>query len=476
MTLPGSKLGAQALAENMAEIHPPLSPRQAVIEARRCLFCFDAPCIRACPTEIDVPSFIWKIAQGNPTGAARAILDANILGASCARVCPTDVLCEGACVVKNLEGGPVKIGLLQRHATDHVGAGAVELIGKSAKQSKRRVAVIGGGPAGLACAAELARLGHQAVIFEKNPKAGGLNTYGVAYYKMKPKTSLAEVELVRSLGVEIRCPIEIGSEVPISQLHEDYDAIFIGIGLGESRKLRIPGEDFEGVRPALDFIRQIHERPHEEIPVGERVAVIGGGNTAIDAATQSRRLGAKLVTVIYHRGEKEMPAYDFEYEHAKADGVQFIFNAAVTEILSEQEEVRSLRLARTQRNSRGELEILRGSEWVETFDMVIPAIGQEKPPAALIKLFPNIALDSRGAVQCNSLTRQTNLPKIFAGGDCANGGREVVHAAAEGKRAARGIHTFLTGEEVTGPITASRLGGNKEETERSLENWIRGRA
>src|SRR4051812_1612067 len=204
------KLGAEAAAANLADIHPPLTPQEAVIEANRCLFCFDAPCIKACPTGIDIPSFIKKIANGNPTGSARTILSANILGASCARVCPTAVLCEGACVVMDLEGDPVKIGRLQRHATDHVFHNHIEVLKPAANKSSKRVAVIGGGPAGLGCAAELAQLGHAVVVFEKQPHAGGLNTYGIAYYKMVPEVSLAEVELVKGLGVEFRCSVEVG--------------------------------------------------------------------------------------------------------------------------------------------------------------------------------------------------------------------------------------------------------------------------
>src|SRR5207237_257336 len=226
------KLGPEAAAANMAEIAPRYTSQEAIIEANRCLFCFDAPCIQACPTGIDIPSFIKKIANGNLTGAARAILSANILGASCARVCPTAVLCEGACVVLDREGDPVKIGRLQRYATDHVYQNKIQVLKPAAKKSAKRVAIIGGGPAGLGCAAELAQLGHQAVVFEKKPAAGGLNTYGIAYYKMTPQASLEEVELVKSLGVEFRCGVEVGNEVPVTQLEKEFDAIFIGIGLG----------------------------------------------------------------------------------------------------------------------------------------------------------------------------------------------------------------------------------------------------
>jgi glutamate synthase (NADPH/NADH) small chain len=453
-----AKPGADARAARMTEIEPALTQQQAAVEAQRCLFCFDAPCIQACPTGIDVPSFIRKISHGNPAGAARAILGANILGASCARVCPTEVLCEGACVVRNMEGGPVRIGWLQRHATDHFFEQRMPLPGKPTARSGKSVAVIGGGPAGLGCAAELAQLGHQAVVFEKRPRAGGLNTHGVAYYKMRPETGLAEVELVKSLGVEFRCGVEIGSDLSIAQLEKDFDAVFIGIGFGAGLRLDIPGGNLPEVLTALDFIGQIHTRPLAEVAVGERVAVVGGGNTAIDAATQARRLGAASVTIIYHRGENELPAYHFEYELAKGDGISFIFNAAPVEVIAKDGHVAGLRLAQMRVKADGGVEPVSGTEWVEPCDMVIEAIGQQRPTAAVRRLFPALEFDERGAVRCDAVTGQTNLPRVFAGGDCANGGREVVHAVAGGKRAARGMHALFTGQTVTGPVQPSRLG------------------
>ena len=240
------KLGPEAAAANMADIAPPYTPQEAIIEANRCLFCFDAPCIQACPTGIDIPSFIKKITTGNFTGSARAILTANMLGASCARVCPTEVLCEGACVVLDREGDPVKIGRLQRYATDHAMENRLPVLKAPNSKSGKRVAVIGGGPAGLGCAAELAQLGHRVVVFEKKPQAGGLNTYGIAYYKMKPEVSLAEVELVRSLGVEFRCGVEVGKDVSVEQIEKEFDAIFVGVGLGKGARLERAGRGFAG--------------------------------------------------------------------------------------------------------------------------------------------------------------------------------------------------------------------------------------
>src|SRR5215813_4328499 len=237
------KLSPEQAAANMAEIAPAYTSQEALVEANRCLFCFDAPCIQACPTGIDIPSFIKKIANGNLTGSARTILSANILGASCARVCPTEVLCEGACVVLDREGEAVKIGRLQRYATDHVYQNNIQVLKPAPKKSGKKVAIIGGGPAGLGCAAELAQLGHHAVVFEKKLQAGGLNTYGIAYYKMTPRVSLEEVEMIQSLGVEFRCGFEIGKDISVAQLEKEFDAIFVGVGLSGSPKLNIPGED-----------------------------------------------------------------------------------------------------------------------------------------------------------------------------------------------------------------------------------------
>ena len=442
----------------MAEIAPRYTAQEAIIEANRCLFCFDAPCIQACPTGIDIPSFIKKIANGNLTGAARTILSANVLGASCARVCPTAVLCEGACVVLDREGDPVKIGRLQRYATDHVYENKIPVLKMPTTKSGKRVAIIGAGPAGLGCAAELAQLGHQAVIFEKRPAAGGLNTYGIAYYKMTPQASLEEVELVKSLGVEFRCGVEIGKDTSVSQLEKEFDAIFIGIGLGGGSKLNIPGEGLPEVVEALDFIEELHSKPLHRVPVGTRVAVIGGGNTAIDAVTQAKRLGAEKAVLIYRRSQEEMSAYEFEQEMAKSDEAEFIFHAAPIEILDNGTgHVTGLKLARTA-STNGKVQILPGTEWVEPFDMVIKAIGEQKQVNVLRKLFPKLELDKRGVVVHNRDTGQSNLPKVFTGGDCANGGREVVNAVAEGKKAARGMHAFFAGPKVSGPIQPSRLG------------------
>jgi dihydropyrimidine dehydrogenase (NAD+) subunit PreT len=452
------KLTASEIEANFADIALRYSDQQAMVESGRCLFCFDAPCITACPTGIDIPAFIKKIMTGNVTGAARTILTANILGASCARVCPTEVLCEGACVMLDRDSDPIKIGRLQRYATDHVSEKRISVLKPHDKKSGKRVAIIGGGPAGLGCAAELAQLGHDAVIFEHKPEAGGLNTYGIAFYKMKPAVSLEEVELVKSLGVEIRCGVEVGQDVLREELERDFDAIFIGIGLGDGQRLRIPGEDLPEVVEALAFIEQIHTQPLVQIPVGARVAVLGCGNTAIDAATQARRLGAAEVVVIYRRSEAHMSAYAFEYDLAKRDGATFLFHHAPIEVMGENGHVTGLRLAQTRFNASGALESIAGSEFIDPFDMVIKAVGQQKQGGWIRRLFPELELNRNGTLARDPLTGQTSWPHVFAGGDCANGGREVVNAVGEGKKAARGMHKMFGLTSKAGPVQPSRWG------------------
>lgn len=452
------RLGPEAAAANLADYKPRYTPQEALIEANRCLFCFDAPCIQACPTGIDVPSFIKKITNGNPAGAARTILSANVLGASCARVCPTQVLCEGACVMQDREGDPVKIGRLQRYATDYVTEKKLTVLKAPAMKTGKRVAIIGGGPAGLGCAAELALLGHSPVVYEKKFHAGGLNTYGIAYYKMAPEVSLEEVEMIRRLGVEFQCGVVVGKDISVSVLMREFEAVFVGVGLSGSPKLNIPGENLPEVLDAIHFIEMIHSQPLDQIPVGERVAVIGGGNTAIDAVTQAKRLGARNATLIYRRGQSEMSAYAFEQELARTDGAHFMLNVVPVEIMSrETGHVTGLKLARTA-STNGGMQLIPGSEFFEPFDLIIKAIGEQKQVSLLKQLFPELILDARGVVVRDADTGQTNLPKVFAGGDCANGGREVVNAVAEGKKAARGIHAMFTGKKVAGPVQASRLG------------------
>lgn len=469
------RLSAKQAAANLAELEPRYRPQEAQAESDRCLYCFDAPCISACPTGIDIPGFIKKIAHGNLIGSARTIFEANPLGASCARVCPTSALCEGACVLQDRDEKPIKIGRLQRYATDVVfdrrdvarvrrspkGEGgcnvSTRLFHPPPTKSRRKVAVVGGGPAGLGCAAELARLGHAVTVFEKKAQAGGLNTYGIAYYKLRPETSLAEVELIKQLGVEIRCGVEVGKDLTVRQLEKQFDAVFVGVGLGRTYRLGIPGEDLPEVFEALDFIELIHTKPLHQVPVGRRVAVIGCGNTAIDAVTQAKRLGAEEAVILYRRGEADMPAYPYEYEIAKSDGCAFQFHTLPLEVVSDKGHVVGLKTARTWVNAKGRVKAVPGSERVQPFDMVIKALGQEPQAALLTKLFPALKLAQDGTVQ-RADDGQTSIAHVFAGGDCCNGGREVVNAVAEGKKAARGIHRYLTQQKTTGPVQTTRLG------------------
>jgi dihydropyrimidine dehydrogenase (NAD+) subunit PreT len=408
-------------AREFADLHPPLGAQGALTEANRCLFCFDAPCAAACPTHIDVPRFIKKIATGNLSGSAAAIVDANVLGLSCSRVCPVDVLCEGACVLHALDKKPIAIGRLQRHAMDHFYASGGQL--PQAADTGSKVACIGAGPASLACAAELRRHGIAVTVFDKRPAAGGLNTYGVAQYKFTPADSAREVELIRSAGVEFR----MGVEIRIEELERDYDAIFLGIGLGATQPLGIPGENLPGVYTALPFIEAY--KTATAFPVGDRVAVIGGGNTAIDAALAARYLGATQVFILYRKDEAHLSAFAFEYAHAREAGVQFVWNAPPVSFVSS-----TLSPARV-----GAVECEHGPT-IEC-DNVIVAIGQSRLLETLEKM-QRIQLRA-GQVVVQPESGQTHNPKYFAGGDCVNGGREVVDAAAEGKRAAKGIVQWL---------------------------------
>lgn len=444
----------------MADKEQPLTGREAKTESLRCLFCFDAPCIAACPTGIDIPSFIRKISTGNVPGAAKTILTANILGASCARVCPTEVLCEGACVVGH-DYEPINIGLLQRHATDYVMERGISVLEPARFSTGFKIAIVGGGPSGLGCAAELAKYGHHATIFEKDGYAGGLNTYGIAYYKMKPQVSLEEIALVESLGVTIKTGVTIGKDIPSESLLADFNAVFVGIGLGRGVRLGIPGEDGPGVQEALDFIRDIHELPLAEIPVGKNVIVIGGGNTAIDAVDQAKRLGAHTATLAYRRGEAQMTAYKFERELARTDACNILLNAAPIEILRDADgNVAGLKFVRTRIASDGKIADIPNSEWIEPCDQILLAIGQIKQQNLLHKLFPDLVLDAKGRVEVDPLTGATSLPMVFSGGDCANGGKEVVNAVGEGKKAALAIHRMLTGKNPTLPVQHSRHGVN----------------
>jgi len=424
--------------ESFPELHPALDSQSALAEANRCLFCFDAPCTAACPTHIDVPRFIKKIASGNLRGSALTILDANVLGLSCSRVCPVDVLCEGSCVMLRYNKKPIEIGRLQRHAMDRFYENP-QLPSPRVAVLHRSIACIGGGPASLACAAELRQNGFEVTIFDNRPLPGGLNTYGVAEYKLRPSDSLREVELIRSMGVEFR-QVEVGTSLALGVLEREFDFIFIGVGLGAMERLGIPGEDAKGVIDALRFIERYKTLP--DFQVGRRVIVIGGGNTAIDAANAARRLGADEVHLFYRRTEKEMPAFSFEYDHSKLEGVQFHWLAQPVEIVTRDGQASAVKfvetkLSRPDAGGRRRPEPVPGTEFAVECDMVIPALGQSRL-TALLGDTRGIEVQG-GMISVDRPTGRTGNPKYYAGGDCVNGGREVVDAVADGHRAARAI-------------------------------------
>lgn len=430
---------------NFADIHPAMTRAEAAVEANRCLFCYDAPCMHACPTHIDIPGFIKKIASGNLKGSARVIFDANPTGATCARVCPVEVLCEGACVENTLLQKPIEIGRLQRYATDFAFAKDVKFF-QPGEANGRSVGIIGSGPAGLSCATYLARLGYAVTIYDRKPLAGGLDTYGMAEYKMSASVSLAEVEMVAGLGVKFELNTSIvaesdqdgSGEISFADLRGRHDAIFLAVGLGSTNALKIPGEELDGVYDALPLIERIKTREWQSVPIGKTALVIGAGNTAIDAATQAKRLGAEKAMIVYRRSEKDIPAYDYEFELAKQDGVEFVWHAAPVAILPDEsgKHVAALQCERTD-GSGEQIDI--------ACDMVIKATGQQKLRSFFDDV-ANVRTDEKGRVIVNG-RMQTSDPKIFAGGDCANGGGEAVEAAQMGKLAAQGIHETVTGEK-----------------------------
>jgi glutamate synthase (NADPH/NADH) small chain len=440
-----SRLSPSQLEENFADINPPFTEGQALEEASRCLFCYDAPCVKACPTEINVPGFIRQIITANVVGSAKTILDANILGHSCGRVCPTSVLCEGMCVL-NAEGKrPVSIGRLQRYAVDHVLDRGLQLF-QPGPATGLKVALIGGGPASLSCAFALRRRGHAAVIFDARKQPGGLNTYGIAAYKLRATEALREIEMIRQVGVEIRSGVTVGKDISFAQIEAEFDAVFLGVGLGATDHLRIPGEELEGSLDSLTFIEQTKTKTLSDILIGRRIAVIGGGNTAIDVVTAAHRLGAEQVFMVYRRGPEEMSAFDYEYELAKNDEVTFVWQALPLRIVGSGR-VEALECVHTllgppDATGRRTPELQMGSEFRLEVDMVVRALGQTK----LMQFLGSISgmkLD-KGCVMVNSETMQTGNPKYFAGGDCVNGAGEVVDAVAHGKRAAYGIHRMWT--------------------------------
>ena len=426
--LPDSK--PRTLAEQL----PPLSDHEALVESNRCLYCYDAPCTHACPTHIDVPRFIKKIATANITGSARTILESNLMGATCARVCPVEELCEGACVL-NAEHKPIMIGRLQRYAMDHVYDRGIDVF-QPAAATGRRVAVIGAGPAGLSCAGELARRGHAVTVYEKRELGGGLSTYGIIVLREPVPVALAEVGMIARLGVKFITGADVSAAITGS------DAVFIATGLGVSPALGIPGEEL--IADGLAIIEQSKLSP-ENLRIGKEVVVIGAGNTAIDCATVAKRSGASRVTMVYRRTEREMTAYPHEYEFVKQEGVEFEFLAQPVAVVAERGVVTGLECIRiglgsADASGRPSPEPIAGSNFVIAADMIVKAIGQQKPSIATA-----LGLETdRGYIEVND-SLETSMPGIFAGGDCirVQGAASTVMAAQDGRNAAAAIHRRL---------------------------------
>ncbi|HEV2576123.1 MAG TPA: NAD(P)-dependent oxidoreductase [Acidobacteriaceae bacterium] len=433
------------IAARFPDLHPPFDKTAAVAEANRCLYCFDAPCTTACPTHIDVPRFIKKIASDNLEGSAKTILDSNILGESCSRACPVDVLCEGACVMHRYNKQPIQIARLQRFAMDSLTESGAGLPFTPAPDTGKSVALIGGGPASLACAAELRRHGVRAVIYDAHPLPGGLNTYGIAEYKLTPAASLREIDRIAALGVEFRLNTTVDADM-LTRLESEHDAIFIGVGLGAIHRLGIAGEEMSGITNALTFIADYKRGALTQL--SGHVAVVGAGNTAIDAANASVRLGADSVTMIYRRGPEQMSAFDFEYEHAKQEGVSFLWHVQPVGLKGKQH-IESLHLERLETTTDGSLIPIANSAFDLRVDHVVLAIGQSTHTDTLIanSTTPAKLKLERGRILIDRATGQTSNPKYFAGGDCTNGGREVVDAVADGKRAGIAMSAWIQGRD-----------------------------
>lgn len=432
-----ARLDAAGIAENFSDLHPPYDAHEAAVAADRCYFCYDAPCMTACPTSIDIPQFIREIQAGHPESAARTILDQNILGGMCARVCPTETLCEEVCVRETAEGKPVEIGRLQRYATDTLMEKGEHPFTRTAATGKK-VAVVGAGPAGLSAAHRLAMLGHDVVVYDARSKAGGLNEFGIAAYKTTNGFAQREVDwLLQIGGITMDYGKKLGEDLSLDALKEAYDAVFLSIGLAGVNALRAPGEDMDGVRDAVEFIAELRQADDlTTLPVGRNVVVIGGGMTAVDAAVQSKLLGAENVTIAYRRSREEMGASRFEQDLAASKGVKLMFNVmpvavhgngAAAEVELEYTQV-------TDGKVSGTGETLRLAA-----DQLFKAIGQtlEGQPDALALEGRKIKVDANG---------RTSVAGVWAGGDCASGGEDLtVTAVAEGRDAAMDIHSSLMG-------------------------------
>lgn len=437
MALLNHRLTNEEYDKHFSDIHPPFETRNAaLVEANRCLFCYDAPCTKSCPTSIDVPKFIKQITTGNLKGAAYTIFSANIMGGGCSKVCPVEKLCEGACVYNLMEEAPIPIAKLQRYATEPAIHEQWPLFTRQPSNGKK-VAVVGAGPAGLSCAHALSRAGVDVTIYEKESKGGGLMTYGIAAYKVTPQFCQEEVDYITSIGgIDILYNMQLGKDVSLATLQQQYDAVYLAYGVGLARQLSIDGEQLEGVVDAIRFIYEIRTKGYPEVPVGESVAVIGMGMTAIDAATQAKRLGAKEVTLVYRRTVAEMPCTQAELDIAKLDGCDIIWLAAPKEITGENGQVKTL-VCEVMKLDEKKSPVGTGELITLNVDMVIRATGQLPYMVAS----PDIDND-QGRVLINE-HGATSLPGVFAGGDCVNGGKEVVDAVQAGKEGAKAIMEYL---------------------------------
>lgn len=436
------------LRRNFVELKGKMTKNEAIEEANRCLYCYDAPCIKACPTSIQIPNFIKKIASGNMKGSATTILEANPIGASCARVCPTEELCEGACVL-NSSTKPIKIGELQRYATDWAMETNAQLF-KAGPHNGQKIAIVGAGPAGLSAARELSRLGYQVTIYEAEAKAGGLGSYGIVAFRLPNDVVDWEVEQIEQLGVDIQTNTAVGVDISADEILAQYDSVILAVGMGAVPNLGIDGEDLEGVHDAIEFIRKTKMGPLTNDIVGKRVAIIGAGNTAIDGATSAVRLGADNVQILYRRTEKEMTAYKFEYEFAKQDGVEFKWLTAPKKIIGNEAgkvtgiECVKMKLGEAGPDGRQRPEEVKGSNFIIEVDAVIKAIGQTRF-VSLIEAFG--LAHTNGVVDIDETTMQTSNDKVFACGDVVFGNGQgeamVVTAVQQGKDAAYKIHERL---------------------------------
>ena len=432
------RLAPQAYAENFSDLHPPLNRHEARVAAERCLFCYDAPCVKACPTGIDIPLFIREIVTGNTVGAAKTILDANIMGGMCSRVCPTETLCEEACVREAAEGRAVEIGELQRYATDDLLAKGRQLFKRGAPTGKR-VAVVGAGPAGLACAHKLATLGHEVVVFEARDKSGGLNEYGIAAYKSTHDFAQREVDYILDVGgISVEHGVRLGRDIQLDALARDFDAVFLGMGLGDTNDLGLDG-NLAGVVDAVDYIADLRQaKDLGGLAVGRRIVVIGGGMTAIDIASQTKRLGAESVTIAYRRGQPQMNASDYEQEVAQTDGVLIRHWLQPKRLIGDNGRVSAIELEYTKEEG-GRL-VGTGETLTLDCDQVFTAIGQKFLPAEVGGV--PLTLE-KGRVKVDA-ERRSSVPGIWAGGDCVAGGQDLTVAAVEdGKQAALSIDRFL---------------------------------